>query len=55
MVIRGFLILIQFISLFGSEASLAAPADLTYQGRILKSDGDPLEHSSVGVIAQRVQ
>ncbi|UOF01126.1 beta strand repeat-containing protein [Bdellovibrio reynosensis] len=29
------------------QLSLAAPASLTYQGRIIKSDGIPLEHSNV--------
>ncbi|MDG0815816.1 tail fiber domain-containing protein [Bdellovibrio svalbardensis] len=31
---------------------LAAPAALTYQGRIVKSDGNPLEYSAVGFIFQ---
>ncbi|WP_142695936.1 hypothetical protein [Bdellovibrio sp. NC01] len=35
------------MTLFGSLLAAAAPQSLTYQGRILKSDGSPLESNSV--------
>jgi len=38
--------------LFGTQISFAAPTALTYQGRILKTDGTPLEHSNVSFIFQ---
>jgi len=37
--------------LFGTNA-IAAPSTLTYQGRIIKSDGTPLEHSNVSFLFQ---
>ncbi|WP_373998758.1 hypothetical protein [Bdellovibrio bacteriovorus] len=39
------------LSYFGTEAN-GAPTTLTYQGRILRSDGTPLEHSNVSFIFQ---
>ncbi|MGZ3780127.1 MAG: hypothetical protein ACXVCY_05770, partial [Pseudobdellovibrionaceae bacterium] len=43
-----------FLALFASNESFAAPASLTYQGRILKSDGTGLEYSHVSFIFQIV-
>ncbi|WP_413568286.1 tail fiber domain-containing protein [Bdellovibrio sp. HCB117] len=40
-----------FLLLFTSSA-FAAPSALTFQGRILKTDGTPLEHSNVSFIFQ---
>ncbi len=40
------------MSLFVTSSALAAPSSLTYQGRIMKVDGTPLEHSSVSFIFQ---
>ncbi|WP_374029567.1 hypothetical protein [Bdellovibrio bacteriovorus] len=39
------------LSYFGTDAN-GAPTTLTYQGRILRSDGTPLEHSNVSFIFQ---
>ncbi|WP_413943972.1 hypothetical protein [Bdellovibrio sp. HCB-162] len=36
-----------FLSFFFAIAGFAAPSSLTYQGRILKSDGSPLEYNNV--------
>ncbi|MGZ3771824.1 MAG: beta strand repeat-containing protein, partial [Bdellovibrio sp.] len=39
-----------FSILYSYSAALATPPALTYQGRILKTDGSPLEYSSVSFI-----
>ncbi len=44
--------LISLIIFMLSSGVLASPASLTYQGRILKSDGTPLEYNSVSFIFQ---
>lgn len=49
--VRNVLIVNTFL-LFMSWMSWAAPASLTYHGRILKADGTPLEYSSVSFIFQ---
>ncbi|XGC80312.1 tail fiber domain-containing protein [Bdellovibrio bacteriovorus] len=38
------------VVLFASVVANASPASLTYQGRILKSDGQPLEYNNVSFI-----
>ncbi|WP_374029210.1 hypothetical protein [Bdellovibrio bacteriovorus] len=42
--------LILFLAFFAALVVEAAPALFTYQGRILKSDGQALEHNSVSFI-----
>ncbi|MGZ3770757.1 MAG: tail fiber domain-containing protein [Bdellovibrio sp.] len=46
------IVLLILISIFVSSASFAAPTSLTYQGRIIKSDGTPLEYNNVSFIFQ---
>ncbi|MGZ3842660.1 MAG: beta strand repeat-containing protein [Bdellovibrio sp.] len=41
-----------FAAFFSNVYSLAAPASLTYQGRILKSDGSALEYNNVSFVFQ---
>ncbi|KYG65694.1 hypothetical protein AZI86_01055 [Bdellovibrio bacteriovorus] len=45
-------IYIVLISAFLAQWAYSSPSALTYQGRILKSDGTPLEHSNVAFIFQ---
>ncbi|MGZ3772720.1 MAG: beta strand repeat-containing protein [Pseudobdellovibrionaceae bacterium] len=45
-------VLILLFSLLTSFQSFASPASLTYQGRILKKDGTPLEFSHVSFVFQ---
>lgn len=40
------------LSLFYTATCLASPAQLTYQGRILKSDNSPLEYNNVSFVFQ---
>ncbi|WP_168196496.1 tail fiber domain-containing protein [Bdellovibrio sp. NC01] len=45
-------ILIFFILFLTSVLAFASPAQLTYQGRILKTDGTPLEYANVSFLFQ---
>ncbi|MGZ3775155.1 MAG: hypothetical protein ACXVCY_17380, partial [Pseudobdellovibrionaceae bacterium] len=47
-------LIVCILALLASNESFAAPASLTYQGRILKSDGTGLEYSHVSFIFQIV-
>ncbi|MGZ6472952.1 MAG: beta strand repeat-containing protein, partial [Bdellovibrio sp.] len=46
------ILLVSISFAFFSLQTFASPASLTYQGRILKSDGTPLEYSNVSFIFQ---
>jgi len=45
---------VSFLLAFGVSEAVASPAALTYQGRILKANGSPLEYSNVSFIFQIV-
>ncbi|QDK37059.1 hypothetical protein [Bdellovibrio sp. NC01] len=47
--VRHFLVL---LILFGTLAAHASPSALTYQGRIIKNDGTPLEYANVSFLFQ---